>query len=280
MAQYRSVFAGWVPRPLVRASMVVHGAAVAALALPDGAWFGVAAVVANHAVLAACSLWPQGQAAGRTLVRLPSGQARGGVALTFDDGPDPEITPRVLDMLDAYGARASFFVVGWRAARYPALVAEIARRGHAVENHTWSHSWAFALLGPRAMAREIARGQAVVRRITGTAPRWVRAPAGLRSPLLDPALVRTGVAHASWTRRGFDTACAEPARVLARLTRGLREGDVLLLHDTGPMVLAVLPGVLAAIGAAGLSAVRLPPPVAGVPVRAPGTAPSGARASM
>ena len=275
--------APWTPRPLVRASIWLHAAALPALVLlPVEAWAWVAAVLlANHAVLGACVLSPGGQAIGRTLVRLPPDHARQGhVALTFDDGPDPVVTPRVLDLLDAHGARASFFCIGARAAAYPALVAEIARRGHMVENHTWSHGCGFALLGPRAAAREIQRGQALLGRLAGARPRWFRAPAGIRSPLLDPALARAGVAHASWTRRGFDTASRDPARVLARLTRGLRAGDVLLMHDSGcgrapsgePMVTAVLPKLLDAITAAGLRAVALPPPAAAVPAARPATA--------
>jgi peptidoglycan/xylan/chitin deacetylase (PgdA/CDA1 family) len=255
----------------VRASIWGHGAAIPTLAmLPFGQWIWVAAaLLANHAALAAFSLSPQSQVLGPTLRRLPGERGRQGVvALTFDDGPDPEVTPRVLDLLDEYEARASFFCIGARAAKHPELVKEIALRGHTVENHTWSHRYGFAFLGLRAMAREIQRTQDLLTRLTGMRPRWVRAPAGLRGPLLDPVLTRLGVAHASWTRRGFDTACRDPARVLARLTRGLAAGDVLLLHDADydragvrePVVTAVLPGLLQAITAAGLRAVALPDP--------------------
>lgn len=275
-----AIRARWRPRLFVRASIWGHGAAIPILAmLPLGEWIWVAAaLLANHAALAAFTLHPQSQVVGPTLRRLPGEQARQGlVALTFDDGPDPNVTPRVLDLLDRYEARASFFCIGTRAAKHPDLVREIAFRGHTVENHTWSHHYGFALLGLRGMALEVQRTQELLTRLTRTPPRWVRAPAGLRSPLLDPVLTRLGVAHASWTRRGFDTACRNPTRVLARLTRGLKAGAVLLLHDVDygraalgePVVTAVLPGLLQAITAAGLRAVALPTPVpAATPAKA------------
>ena len=91
------------------------------------------AVAGSHALLAAFGMWLRSQLLGWTITRLPDGRAEGGeVALTFDDGPDPRVTPMVLDMLDRHGARASFFLIGARAAAHPKLVAEIVRRWHQV----------------------------------------------------------------------------------------------------------------------------------------------------
>lgn len=262
----------WRPRPFVRASLWGHGLALPAAALlspQDWIWV-VAALAANHAALAAFSLYPHSQVVSRTLTRLPRENIRdGAVALTFDDGPDPDVTPRVLDVLAEYGAHASFFCVGAEAAKYPHLVREIVIQGHTVENHTWSHHYGFACFGLRQMAREIEDAQTILTELGGARPRWIRAPAGLRSPLMDPVLTRFELAHASWTKRGLDTRCADPARVLARLTRGIKAGDVLLLHDANcrrtalgqPVVTAVLPRLLEAIKAAGLRAVALPAPM-------------------
>jgi len=233
----------------------VHaGAAVALLAVPSQWPWALAALAANHAVLTAVGLWPRSTALGENLVRLPAASAaRHEVALTIDDGPDPEVTPAVLDLLDAAGARATFFCIAARASRHPALVREIVARGHSVQNHSQHHRHGFSLLGPRGFAREIEAAQQVLRELAGESPRFFRAPAGLRNPFLAPVLHRLGLSLASWTRRGFDTRERDPRRVLRRLTRGLAAGDILLLHDGHgardaqgrPVVLAVLPALLA-----------------------------------
>ncbi len=265
--------------------MWLHGVGVPLLAaqLPWWPWL-LGALAANHAVLAV-GMQPRSQWAGRTLVRLPGPSSQ--VALTFDDGPDPAVTPRVLDLLDADGARASFFCIGQRAAAHPALVREIARRGHRVENHTWSHPYGFAAMGPRAMRQEVRLAQAALTSLSGAAPRWMRAPVGLRSPLLDPVLAGEGLLHASWTRRAYDSLRGDPARVAARLTRRLAGGDVLLLHDgfsarSGDgcaVVLDALPAVLRAVRARGLQAVALPAPEDLEASHAPAAAPAPATAA-
>ncbi len=117
----------WRPAPLVAGSAALHLAGLAALALAPRAWPAIfGGLLANHVVLAANGLWPQSPFLGPTLSRLPEDAARRGeVALTLDDGPDPEVTPRVLDLLDQAGARASFFCIGRRAAAHPEIVREI-----------------------------------------------------------------------------------------------------------------------------------------------------------
>src|SRR5262249_13231942 len=148
------------------------------------------------------------------------------------------------DILDRYDAKASFFCVGERVAAHPQIAREIARRGHTVESHSHHHATTFALYGLGALRREVWAAQAVIAEATGPEPRVFRAPAGFRSPILDPVLGRLGLSYASWTRRGFDTADCDAARVLRRLTRGLGAGDILLLHDSVPRVIEVLPLLL------------------------------------
>ena len=237
------------------------------LAMPAEWPWVLGALAANHAVVTAVGLWPRSTALGPNLKRLPdAAAARREVALTIDDGPEPEITPAVLDLLDAAGARATFFCIAANAQRHPELVREIVRRGHSVENHSHVHSHRFSLLGPRGLAREIEAAQSVLSDVTGVAPRFFRAPAGLRNPFLAPVLHGMGLALASWTRRGFDTRERDPQRVLQRLTRGMAAGDILLLHDGNcardaqgrPVVLAVLPALLDELRRQGLVPVTLP----------------------
>lgn len=259
----------WLPSPFLKLSAGLHVGALAAVAAAPRLWpAALALLAADHAVAGAAGLVPRSRLLGPNLRRLPAARAaRGEVALTFDDGPDPEITPAVLELLDRRGARASFFAVGRRAVAHPELTAEIARRGHRIENHTWSHPHRFALLGPRAALAEVDRAQRALTLAAGAPPVWFRPPAGLRSPWFAPLLARRGLALASWTRRGYDTLTADPGRVAARLTRGLAAGDVLLLHDRGsaregaggrPVVLDALERVLDALDERGLTAVPLP----------------------
>lgn len=244
----------WKPSAALQASFALHGAAALGLAAQPRLWpWALGAVAANHAVLTVAGLLPRSRLLGPNLTRLPEqAAARGEIALTIDDGPDPEVTPRVLDLLDEAGAKASFFCIGRRARQSPTLCREIAARGHRVENHGDSHSWAFATFGPRRMHADIAAAQATLADITGQAPRFFRATAGLRNPLLDPVLHRLGLQLAAWTRRPYDTRVGDPSAVHARLVRKLGPGDILLMHDghaaRAPngqaVILSVLPGLL------------------------------------
>jgi peptidoglycan/xylan/chitin deacetylase (PgdA/CDA1 family) len=251
--------------PLFSGSVVLHSAAVLATVVRPHVWpWTLGAVVANHVVLSAVGLWPRSQLLGSNWSRLPSGH-HGTVALTLDDGPDPEVTPQVLTLLDEHAAKVTFFCVGSAVERYPDLARDIVRRGHALENHTQRHLHNFSLLGPRGLLREIGRAQESITAITGVRPLFFRAPAGLRNPFLDPVLSRLGLQLASWTRRGFDTVSHDPDAVLGKLIRHLGGGDILLLHDghagrtrSGrPVILEVLPRLLTAVAAAKLRPITL-----------------------
>ena len=257
----------WAPSPLLYASAAVHvGAAAAVLAQPRTWPWALGAVAANHMALAAAGLWPRSQLLGPNLTRLPreSGSLRS-VAVTIDDGPEPDVTPQVLAQLEQHQACATFFCVGERVLRYPELAQEIVRRGHAIENHSQSHRHNFSLLGPKALNAEIARAQDSIFKVTGSSPVFFRAPAGLRNPFLDPVLTTLRLRLASWTRRGFDTVQRDADAVFRRLATPLRDGDILLLHDGNaarsrsgkPVILEVLPRLLDALRSKELRAVTL-----------------------
>ena len=252
----------------VKASAAVHVAAGVAAAVVPAAWpWSLGAVAANHLVLTGAGLWPRSTWLGRNWSHLPeAAAARREIAITIDDGPDPQVTPAVLDLLDTHAVQATFFAIASVAAKHPALCREIVRRGHSVQNHRDRHSHRFSLLGPRGLAREIGAAQERLAWIAGVPPRYFRAPAGLRNPFLAPVLDRLGLQLVSWTRRGFDTVRREPGAVLARLVAGLAAGDILLVHDGNaartaagePVLLRVLPALLERCAAAGLRAVTLP----------------------
>lgn len=247
----------WRPAPILVGSAALHAAAIAAAALRPHLWpWSLAGVAANHLLLAGIGLWPRSALLGSNWRRLPrQAAAAGAVAVTIDDGPDPDITPRVLDVLDQHGTVATFFCIGENVLRHAALAREIVRRGHAIENHSQRHVHHFSLMGMRGLTQEVGRAQESIGSVVGTVPRLFRAPAGLRNPLLDPVLTRFDLQLASWTRRGFDTVNRDPSTVLHKLTRQLGGGDILLLHDghaartrTGqPVILEVLPLLLQAV---------------------------------
>jgi peptidoglycan-N-acetylglucosamine deacetylase len=257
----------WRPAPAIRLSMLVHAAAAVSLALAPAWWpWALAAVAGNHLLLTLAVFLPRGQILGENLAALSAAAgARGEVCLTFDDGPDAEVTPRVLDILDEHDAKATFFCVGENVAAHPDIAREIARRGHSLENHSQRHSHAFACYGLFRLRREVEAAQAIIAGITGRAPRYFRAPMGLRSPLLDPVLARCGLRYVSWTRRGFDAVRRDSQSVLRRLADTVAAGDILLLHDGGrvrtgdgsPVVLVVLPQLLARLKEKGLKSVTL-----------------------
>lgn len=257
----------WTPAPVLQVSAAVHAAAVLGTLAAPAAWpWALGALVANHGVLTLAGLLPRCSLLGPNIVRLPAAaQARGEIALTIDDGPDPEVTPRVLDLLDLAGARASFFCIGRRARRHAALCREIVARGHRVENHGDAHSNAFSLFGPGRMRADIATAQAILGDITGEAPFFFRPTAGLRNPFLEPVLAAMDLRLVAWTRRGYDTRDGCAPRVLQRLQRGLAAGDILLqhdghaalTHDGRPVILAVLPALLESLAGRSLRSVTL-----------------------
>jgi peptidoglycan-N-acetylglucosamine deacetylase len=244
----------WSPPPFVYASGAWHLCAAAVVMARPRTWpWALGAVAANHVALAAAGLWPRSHLLGLNWTRLPAdGGASPRAAITIDDGPDPAVTPRVLALLAEHRAHATFFCVGELVERYPDLAREIVARGHHIENHSQRHRHDFSLMGPRRMAAEISRAQDSILRVTGASPLFFRAPAGLRNPFLDPVLARLQLRLASWTRRGFDTVRADADAVFRRLAAGLRDGDILLLHDGNaarsragnPVIVEVLPRLL------------------------------------
>jgi peptidoglycan/xylan/chitin deacetylase (PgdA/CDA1 family) len=254
----------WRPGIALRVSVLLHVFAVAGLIFrPQWAEEIVIGVILNHVVLALLGMWPRTRLMGSNMIRLTHGaMERREIALTFDDGPDPDVTPQVLDILQAHDVHASFFVVGERAAAHPELIREISRRGHSVENHSLRHSNYFGFFGWRALKREIGATQEIVAGLIGSPPAFFRSPMGIRNPLVDPVTSRLGLRYVAWTRRGFDTVSSDPRTVLRRLERNLAAGDILLMHDRktrhGAPVLQVLPALLERIAAARLRPVSLP----------------------
>jgi peptidoglycan/xylan/chitin deacetylase (PgdA/CDA1 family) len=170
---------------------------------------------------------PSAQLFGRTMQR--TGDART-IALTFDDGPNPAVTPALLDLLDKHSVRATFFLIGSHVRACPELAREIAQRGHTVGNHTDTHP-ALPLLSKQRISDEIARCDESISSATGQMPRWMRPPYGFRSPLLNGIVKRrNGGGVVMWSRLARDWK-AQPAAPMIHRLRRVRGGDIVLLHD-------------------------------------------------
>lgn len=196
---------------------------------------GSATFIIAAAVLLAAVLLVRGSASVRAswYLRMRC-RARGAgrrVALTFDDGPDPQRTPAVLDLLARQGVRATFFVVGARAEAHPELVRRMAAEGHVVGNHSYTHSWRFPLRSLGRTMEELRRTGEVLQRITGLRPRLFRPPFGVTNPTIARAVRRLGLDPVGWSIRSLDTMGQSPERVAARILRRLHPGAVILLHD-------------------------------------------------
>jgi peptidoglycan/xylan/chitin deacetylase (PgdA/CDA1 family) len=190
------------------------------------------AIAASHAPLLYGTLRANAQLFGPVATRfVPAGDE---FWLTIDDGPDRHDTPRLLDLLDAAGARATFFVRGDQAQANPDLIAEVHRRGHQLGNHSFSHPQAtFWCLPPHRVAQELAGCNEVLRALTGEEPRLFRAPVGMANPFVHWTAAALGLRMIGWSARGYDgvAARAEPAKVVRRIAKNLRPGAIVLLHE-------------------------------------------------
>lgn len=186
----------------------------------------------------------------------------GAVALTFDDGPDPEHTPRVLDILGRHGVGATFFLIGERAARAPEVTRRIAAEGHDLGNHTWSHR-SLWLCGPAETARQVHQGHDAVADTAGQAPRFFRPPWGMTNMALFPLLRRLATPSVLWSVQPEGLRAVPAALQVARSLRRARPGAILDLHDAdgvrgaGARLVEALPALIEALRGRGHALVPL-----------------------
>lgn len=186
------------------------------------------------------------------------------VSLTFDDGPHPVHTGRVLDALDEAGAKGTFFVIGAKAEAYPDVIADIVRRGHEVGLHSYAHDHLLFLRNEAKIVEDLRRTQDAIEQAAGVRPKLFRPPVGFSSPRTRVAVRDLGLCVVGWSARAFDGAGRPtPAQVVSRIEPTLRDGAIVLLHDApergddAPTSLAALPELIRLLRARGLEAVTV-----------------------
>lgn len=166
------------------------------------------------------------------------------VAITFDDGPHPEFTPQVLKLLDRYNAKATFFCIGKKAAEHPDLVKEIIAEGHTIGNHTYTHAQGFGFLSTEKIVGELQRTRKAIQDLTGLDTHLYRPAFGVTNPNISKAVNQSGLQVIGWSIRSLDTTYRSKKSVLRRITRRLKQGDIILLHDTSAKTVEVLEQLL------------------------------------
>ena len=196
------------------------------------------------------------------VVRGPSSAT--GVALTFDDGPDPVHTREVLAALDKGGAKATFFVIGHKAEQHPEIVREILERGHTVGVHSFAHDRLFSLRSAKRVKDDLERAIKVLETITARTPTLFRPPIGHTNPTIARIADQLDLTMVGWSVRARDgLASTAPADVVTRIDRGLSDGAIVLLHDASerddrkPAGVTALPEILERIAAKNLRVVPL-----------------------
>lgn len=153
------------------------------------------------------------------------------VALTFDDGPHPDRTPKILEILREKKVKATFFVIGKNAEKYPDLLRQIDNEGHIVANHSYSHSYLIAFFSTKRLTNDLSRCNDVVFQTIGKMPLLFRPPFGVTNPRYKTALAENGLESIGWSLRSFDTRAKSKYEVIDKVISKLKKGDIILFHD-------------------------------------------------
>ncbi len=191
-------------------------------------WIPAGLAAATAGILLHGAYHPNSPVFGPALGRGDRSRRR--IYLTFDDGPGPRGTERILDILGGAGVPAAFFQVGRHVRRFPEIARRVAEAGQEIGNHTMTHR-KLHCAGPETIRRELAEAGAAIAGETGVTPRCFRAPHGLRNPFVTGAARRAGCTVVGWTFGVWDSARPGAATIRDRVRRGLRPGAIVLLHD-------------------------------------------------
>lgn len=257
---------------LVIAAYVALFLLTAAMLLCSVAWAGggfwgltsMSALLAVLALLALDAFHPRVNLFIPAIVSLPQLAEHKTIALTFDDGPVPLYTKQILDILDRYRIKATFFCIGDNARRYPDLVRDIVARGHTLGNHTQSHR-SLLLASSRRVARELDEADAALRAASGLRPQYFRCPKGYKNPLVARVLRARRMRLVGYGYPIWDVENPPPMALVDRVLERAAAGDVIVMHDGFPAakpgrrdsLVTALPMIIAGLLAQGLHPVSL-----------------------
>ncbi|MCB0793353.1 MAG: polysaccharide deacetylase family protein [Flavobacteriales bacterium] len=232
----------------------IHGLAGAGLALGwIGPWPLVIGLVVHGCLLVWGSFFPGSGFFLTAQVHGPEGT----LALTFDDGPDPQRTPALLDLLKQEQVRASFFCIGERVRNEPDIVERMVREGHLVGGHSMDHPWNWGLLPTSKVVEQILQCQGTIAQVTGMRSTYFRNPFGVASPPVARAIARTGVHVVGWDVRTYDTFYQDPELALKKVFGRSPKGTIVLLHDTLDSTLATVERIIKESRKRGIRLVRV-----------------------
>jgi peptidoglycan-N-acetylglucosamine deacetylase len=167
------------------------------------------------------------------------------ICLTFDDGPDSESTPKILDMLNNNGIKGTFFLIGENVFSNPELVKRISDEGHAIGNHTYYHKTNFPFFCKRKMTEEIKKTNLLIEGITSTKVIYFRAPFGITNPNLKSVLKKLNLKSIGWDIRSLDTITPDPSKLYNKVIKGInRGGSIVLFHDRCTSTIEILENVI------------------------------------
>ncbi|MGB1307264.1 MAG: polysaccharide deacetylase family protein [Oceanihabitans sp.] len=166
------------------------------------------------------------------------------VAITFDDGPNPEFTPQVLTLLNKYNAKATFFCIGKQVEKHPNIIKAILKENHSIGNHTYSHANSYGFYKTKKVISDLQLTNKIIEAQTNLKLKLFRPAFGVTNPRIKRALKATKLKAIGWNKRSLDTTNLNQKTILNRITKNLKKGDVILLHDTSAKSIAVLEQLL------------------------------------
>ncbi|MBC7864934.1 MAG: polysaccharide deacetylase family protein, partial [Bacteroidia bacterium] len=167
-----------------------------------------------------------------------------GLALTFDDGPDLETTPKILEILRTKNVKATFFVIGKKAEQFPEVLKTIDKEGHLIANHSYQHSYFIGTFGTKKLTEDIEKCSAIIEKIIGKKPLFFRPPFGVTNPRYLRALKKLNLASIGWSGRSFDTVNKSKNLLVKRVKKSLNTTEILLFHDTQKVTVEALPEII------------------------------------
>lgn len=179
------------------------------------------------------------------------------IAITFDDGPHPEFTPKALDLLKAHKVKATFFCIGQQVEKHPEILKRIIAEGHLIGNHTYSHSKSFGFFTTEKVSSELKKTIQLIKDIVGKEMILYRPAFGVTNPMIEKAVKNLKVNVIGWNVRSLDTTGRSEKMILNRVTSQISNGDIVLLHDTSQKTVNVLEQLLLFLEEKNLESVRV-----------------------